>query len=118
MPTALPTLAPMPRRQLAAAIRFAFVKGSFLCFNRGDADAAAKVPALSLARALRNPRVLAFLVVWFGVNLIFGIGSLAIGADGASVAWQAHIGGFFAGLVLFSLFDPVSRQHGDAAGAV
>jgi membrane associated rhomboid family serine protease len=103
---------------MAAAIRFAFVKGSFLSFSRGDAAQAAKVPALSLARALRNPRVLAFLLVWFGVNLIFGIGSIAIGADGASVAWQAHIGGFFAGLVLFSLFDPVPRQHGDAAGAV
>jgi membrane associated rhomboid family serine protease len=103
---------------MAAAIRFAFVKGSFLSFSRGDADEAAKVPALSLARALRNPRVLAFLLVWFGVNLIFGIGSIAIGTDGASVAWQAHIGGFFAGLVLFSLFDPVPRQSGDAAGAV
>src|SRR5262249_57780757 len=56
---------------MAAAIRFAFVKGSFLSFNRGDADAAAKVPALSLSRALRNGRVLAFLAVWFGVNLIF-----------------------------------------------
>ena len=103
---------------MAAAIRFAFVRGSFLSFSRGDADDAAKVPALSLARALRNPRVLAFLLVWFGVNLIFGIGSIAIGADGASVAWQAHIGGFFVGLVLFSLFDPVLRQHDDAAGAV
>ncbi|HZR90097.1 MAG TPA: rhomboid family intramembrane serine protease [Bradyrhizobium sp.] len=103
---------------MAAAIRFAFVKGSFLSFNRGDADEAAKVPALSLARALRNPRVLAFLLVWFGVNLIFGIGSIAIGTEGASVAWQAHIGGFFAGLVLFSLFDPVAHQRGDAAGAV
>ena len=103
---------------MAAAIRFAFVRGSFLSFNRGDADEAAKVPALSLARALRNPRVLAFLLVWFGVNLIFGIGSIAIGAEGASVAWQAHIGGFFAGLVLFSLFDPVPHQHGHAAGAV
>jgi membrane associated rhomboid family serine protease len=103
---------------MAAAIRFAFVRGSFLSFSRGDADAAAKVPALSLSRALRNPRVLAFLLVWFGVNLIFGIGSIAIGTDGASVAWQAHIGGFFAGLVLFSLFDPVPRQRHDAAGAV
>ncbi len=103
---------------MAAAIRFAFVRGSFLSFNRGDADEAAKVPALSLLRALRNPRVLAFLLVWFGVNLIFGIGSIAIGAEGASVAWQAHIGGFFAGLVLFSLFDPVPHRHGDAAGAV
>jgi membrane associated rhomboid family serine protease len=102
---------------MAAAIRFAFVKGSFLSFNRGDAEAAAKVPALSLSRALRNPRVLAFLLVWFGVNLIFGIGSIAIGTDGASVAWQAHIGGFFAGLLLFALFDPVPHARPDAAGA-
>ena len=103
---------------MAAAIRFAFVQGSFLSFNRGDADAAARVPALSLSRALRDPRVLGFLAVWFGVNIIFGIGSLAVGIDGASVAWQAHIGGFFAGLFLFSLFDPVPRLRGDAAGAL
>jgi membrane associated rhomboid family serine protease len=103
---------------MAAAMRFAFVRGSFLSFNRGDADAAARVPALSLSRALRNSRVLAFLAVWFGVNIIFGVGSIAIGADGASVAWQAHIGGFFAGLVLFSLFDPVPRGRGDAASAL
>ena len=96
---------------MAAAIRFAFQQGSFLSFRRGDADAAAHVPALSLSRALRNPRVLAFLAVWFGVNIIFGIGSIAIGADGESVAWQAHIGGFFAGLLLFSLFDPVPRAR-------
>ena len=102
---------------MAAAIRFAFVKGSFLSFSRGDADLAAKVPALSLSRALRNGRVLAFLAIWFAVNLIFGIGSIAIGMDGASVAWQAHIGGFFAGLVLFSLFDPVPRAPADAADA-
>ena len=102
---------------MAAAIRFAFVQGSFLSFSRGDADAAAKVPALSLSRALRNGRVLAFLAVWFGVNLILGLGLIAIGADGASVAWQAHIGGFFAGLVLFSLFDPVPRARADAAAA-
>jgi membrane associated rhomboid family serine protease len=102
---------------MAAAIRFAFVKGSFLSFSRGDADAAARVPALSLMRALRNPRVLGFLAVWFGVNIVFGIGSIAIGADGASVAWQAHIGGFFAGLLLFSLFDPVQRTAPDAADA-
>ena len=46
---------------MAAAIRFAFVKGSFLSFSRGDAITAARVPALSLWRALRNTRVLAFL---------------------------------------------------------
>jgi membrane associated rhomboid family serine protease len=103
---------------MAAAIRFAFVRGSFLSFNRGDADAAALVPALSLSRALRNGRVLAFLAIWFGVNIVFGVGSLAIGGgDNVSVAWQAHIGGFLAGLVLFSLFDPVPRARDDAADA-
>ena len=102
---------------MAAAIRFAFVQGSFLSFSRGDADAAARVPALSLMRALRDPRVLGFLGVWFGVNIIFGIGSIAIGADGASVAWQAHIGGFCAGLVLFALFDPIPHTTADAADA-
>ncbi len=102
---------------MAAAIRFAFVQGSFLSFSRGDADAAARVPALSLTRALRNPRVLGFLGVWFGVNIIFGVGSIAIGNDGATVAWQAHMGGFFAGLLLFSLFDPVPHAPANAADA-
>ncbi|MBR0692811.1 rhomboid family intramembrane serine protease [Bradyrhizobium lablabi] len=102
---------------MAAAIRFAFVRGSFLSFSRGDAEAAARVPALSLSRALRDGRVLGFLAVWFGVNIVFGLGSITIGGDGASVAWQAHIGGFLAGLVLFSLFDPVPRTRGDAANA-
>ncbi len=103
---------------MAAAIRFAFVKGSFLSFSRGDADEAAKVPALSLMHALRDTRVLGFLGVWFGVNIVFGVGSIAIGADGASVAWQAHIGGFLAGLMLFSLFDPVLRALANAADAL
>jgi membrane associated rhomboid family serine protease len=102
---------------MAAAIRFAFVRGSFLSFSRGDADAAAKVPAQPLWHALRDRRVLAFLAIWFGVNIVFGLGSIAIGAEGVSVAWQAHIGGFLAGLLLFSLFDPVPRAAADAADA-
>jgi membrane associated rhomboid family serine protease len=102
---------------MAAAIRFAFGRGSFLSFNRGDAALAAKVPALPLTRALRDRRVLTFLGVWFGVNIIFGVGSIAIGADGVSVAWQAHIGGFLAGLLLFSLFDPVKSVKAHAADA-
>jgi membrane associated rhomboid family serine protease len=100
---------------MAAAIRFAFVRGSFLSFNRGDADAAARVPAQPLWQALRDRRVVAFLAIWFGVNIVFGLGSIAIGAEGVSVAWQAHIGGFLAGLLLFSLFDPVPRVTPPAA---
>ena len=96
---------------MAAAMRFAFVKGSFLSFSRGEADAAARVPALSLSQALRNRRVLTFLAVWFGVNIVFGVWSLSIGTESVSVAWQAHIGGFLAGLCLFALFDPVPHAE-------
>jgi len=67
--------------------------------------------ALSLSRTLRNRRVLSFLGIWFGVNILFGVGSIAIGADGASVAWQAHIGGLPCGVMLFSLFDPVRGRQ-------
>jgi len=94
---------------MAASLRFAFQRGSFLSFRRSDADTAARIPALSLAKALRNGRVLAFLAVWFGMNFITGIGAIAIGTHAQSIAWQAHIGGFLAGLLLFSLFDPISR---------
>jgi membrane associated rhomboid family serine protease len=51
---------------------------------------------------------LAFLAVWFGVNLLFGLGSVSIIGDDHSVAWQAHVGGFLAGLLLFSAFDPIA----------
>lgn len=100
---------------MAAAIRFAFVRGSFLSFSRSDADTAAKVPALPLSRALRDGRVVGFLAVWFGVNIIFGVGAIGIDSETTSIAWQAHIGGFFAGLLLFALFDPVPRVRSDDA---
>ncbi|WP_456649418.1 MULTISPECIES: rhomboid family intramembrane serine protease [unclassified Bradyrhizobium] len=102
---------------MAAAIRFAFVRGSFLSFSRSDADTAARVPALPLSRALRDGRVLGFLAVWFGVNIVFGVGAIGVDSETTSVAWQAHIGGFLAGLLLFTLFDPVPRVRSDAADA-
>jgi len=102
---------------MAAAIRFAFVRGSFLSFSRGDAEAAARVPALSLSRALRDRRVLGFLAVWFGVTSSSASDRSRSARTAPSVAWQAHIGGFLAGLLLFSLFDPVPRAAPHVADA-
>ena len=77
---------------MAAAIRFAFVQGSFLSFSRGDADAAAKVPALSLLDALRNRRVLGFLAVWFARQHRVRCRINRDRHGWASVAWQAISG--------------------------
>jgi membrane associated rhomboid family serine protease len=93
---------------MAAAMRFVFQAGGPLGLWRARDDAAYFVPAAPLAVALRDPRILAFLAVWFGLNLLFGLGSVAIPGAEQAIAWQAHIGGFMAGLVLFALFDPVA----------
>ena len=51
--------------------------------------------------------MLAFLLVLFGVNLLFGLGSISMAGVEPAIAWQAHIGGFFAGLLAFAAFDPI-----------
>ena len=94
---------------MAAAMRFVFQQGGPLGVFRagGDADTY-RVPAASLGATLRDPRFLIFLVVWIGLNALFGLGTVSIGTEaGQEIAWQAHIGGFFAGLILFNAFDPV-----------
>lgn len=101
---------------MAAAMRFVFQPGGPLRWGRTD-DAFHRVPALALGAALRDPRVLAFLGVWFGLNLLFGLGSLSITGAEQAVAWQAHVGGFLAGLVLFGWFDPVAPSRGPAHDA-
>ena len=95
---------------MAAAVRFAFGPGGALSAG-GRSIFADHQPAGSLMENLRDGRVLIFLVAWFALNLLFGLGFSLPGADGAEVAWQAHVGGFVAGLLLFSLFDPVPRRQ-------
>ncbi len=94
---------------MAAAIRFAFQRGGPLALWR-NRDEAYFVPAAPLASSLRDARVLAFLAVWFGVNLLFGLGSIGMAGVEQAIAWQAHIGGFVAGLVTFSAFDPIPME--------
>ena len=96
---------------MGAAARFAFEPGGSLDMWRGDRENADRVPAAPLLVALRNPRVITFVAVWFGLNLLFGLGSIPIGGTaGQEVAWEAHVGGFLAGLLLFSFFDPEGRR--------
>ncbi len=101
---------------MAAAMRFAFQRGGPLAMWRGE-PGSYFVPAQPLKECLRDPRVLAFLLVWFGVNALMGLGSFALPGLEHAIAWQAHIGGFAVGLLAFALFDPVGRmpapEHGD-----
>ena len=95
---------------MAGATRFAFQHGGPLTMFRSEEPAAYLVPAAPLFVALRDSRIVVFLLAWFGLNVLFGIGSIGLPGAEQSIAWQAHIGGFVAGLLLFSLFDPVPAQ--------
>jgi len=99
---------------MAAALRFIFQQGGPLGLWRADPSGEAyRVPAASLIDSLRDPRFLIFVGVWFGLNALFGLGSVPIGGEqGQEIAWQAHIGGFVAGFFLFNAFDPMGRPSG------
>ena len=100
---------------MAATLRFAFAPGGPLAGGRGRRDSF-YVPAPTLLESLANQRVLAFILLWFAVNLMFGANSFGLVGEGNSIAWQAHIGGFLTGLFLFPLFDPVRVFHDDFTG--
>jgi membrane associated rhomboid family serine protease len=94
---------------MAAAIRFVFQRGGPLHLLReADADAY-RVPAVPLVTALRDRRILVFLIAWFAINALFAFTAVPIIGTGQVVAWQAHIGGFLAGLIAFAAFDPVPK---------
>jgi membrane associated rhomboid family serine protease len=92
---------------MAGSLRFIFQSGGPLAMFRTGDEAAYRVPAAPLLVALRDSRIVIFLVAWFGLNILFGIGSTSFPGMEQAVAWQAHIGGFVAGLILFALFDPI-----------
>jgi membrane associated rhomboid family serine protease len=94
---------------MAGAMRFIFQPHGPLVSWRDGAgyDEAYRVPAVPLLATFRDLRFLLFLVVWMGLNILFGLGALSLGSEpGQQIAWQAHIGGFLAGLLLFTAFDP------------
>jgi membrane associated rhomboid family serine protease len=91
---------------MGAATRFMFQPGAplgaFGSINRPEIET---IPAASLGRVFVESRSLIFILIWLGTNFIFGAGAQALGFSEMPVAWVAHLGGFFAGLVLFPLFD-------------
>lgn len=88
----------------AAAIRFVFAPG--LRFGElGSDEVVRAIPAEPLGQLWRNSRALLFIGIWFATNILFGAGLVPIFGEETSIAWEAHIGGFVVGLLLFPWLD-------------
>lgn len=91
---------------MAAALRFVFQPDGPLGLLPLGEDAAYRVPAKPLIAMLRDRRMILFVLAWFVLNAVVALPQFTIPGVDAAVAWQAHVGGFVAGLVGFSAFDP------------
>lgn len=58
-----------------------------------------------LTDLFRNPRSRWFTLVWIGINAAVPLLPAFTGGGTIAIAWEAHLGGFFAGLLLVPLFE-------------
>ena len=56
-----------------------------------------------------HPTVISMSIGWIAVNLLLAVVGFAPGLGNAGVAWEAHIFGYVAGLLLVGLFGRVAR---------
>lgn len=89
--------------QMAGAMRLYFgaVKNQQINDMRYNPQ---RVPLLSVTEVFTEPKFLLFLVIWTLLNALFGLGVVNISGAG-DIAWEAHIGGFLTGLLIFHRFD-------------
>jgi membrane associated rhomboid family serine protease len=65
------------------------------------------VPVMPLQQALRDRRMLGVTAAFLFANALAVLGLGGVSAGG--IAWEAHLGGYFAGLISFGLFVPQQK---------
>lgn len=93
---------------MGAACRFAFPANG----RPYDPQRGHLYPLQSFGDVFTNRSVVAYIVAWLIGNVVVGLGLPIFGDLGGSVAWEAHLGGFAFGFLLFGLFDPQRHQRG------
>jgi membrane associated rhomboid family serine protease len=64
-----------------------------------------------VGQALADRTVRVFIIAWFLGNIAIAFGVPMLGGGSASIAWDAHIGGFLLGFFGFAAFDPYTGRH-------
>jgi membrane associated rhomboid family serine protease len=96
---------------MGAAVRFLLRP-----LREGDADAIAgktrRPPLTGLRSMLADRRVWVVVTGWTLLNLLMAWAAAGL-LGGMDIAWEAHLGGFFMGLLAYGLFDHPPPVHHD-----
>jgi membrane associated rhomboid family serine protease len=69
----------------------------------------AAIPRMTLAQTLTDKRIVMASIVFVALNLMAIIGFGRMGETQA-IAWEAHLGGYFFGLLAFAVFDAAAHK--------
>ncbi|MBE7202468.1 MAG: rhomboid family intramembrane serine protease, partial [Parafilimonas terrae] len=98
---------------MAAAARFVFQPPVSAYGGAGYAppwQVQAPRPVETIPELLRNRTAVSFLAIWLVTNLLFGLVSMPLMAESTAIAWDAHLGGFVVGFLLFPFLDRPFRR--------
>jgi membrane associated rhomboid family serine protease len=56
-------------------------------------------------------QILMFTLVWAAINVMTAVTGFGVGGESGLIAWQAHLGGFLAGLLLCGPFDSLRPRN-------
>lgn len=76
---------------------------------RGLRENPRAVPVMPLSAALQDRRVILVTGAFILANILAVLGLGGVSAGG--IAWEAHMGGYFAGLLAFGFFEPGPTLH-------
>jgi membrane associated rhomboid family serine protease len=96
---------------MAAAIPIIFAPG-FGPHLDSDEDYA-RLAVLNVKQLLQSPRALVFTLVFLALQLFSGTSQMLTGTaflEERVIAWEAHLGGFIAGFIMFYLLDRTRRS--------
>jgi membrane associated rhomboid family serine protease len=100
---------------MGASLRFMFGP-----LSQNDVEALAgdgeRAPLLSLAASFGDRRILFMIAGWTLLNVVFAWAAPYLFGE-YNIAWEAHLGGFFMGLLTFGLFDRKPPVQHDSAPA-
>jgi membrane associated rhomboid family serine protease len=63
------------------------------------------VPGDDSLAPIFSRQIVIFTVIWLAINLAAGLTGFGLGGEQGMIAWQAHVGGYAAGLLLVGPFD-------------